>query len=509
MVLKMNGKKDKILFWIETYQIHFGIAKALIEKYDCEPYALIVSSPKQKPFFDNQELIKFKKSWYLRDNVDLINHKPDIEKLKLFENKFSISLRKIIYGDRFFYKYNKYHKFTDEKIFSILQQELEFYIQILDEIKPDYVLIRNPEFQDIQLFYEICKSKKIQVLILSYTRFSDKWMLSSKADDPIPLDNLDKNLEIKSFDDLIDSSKHLAFNTSLWLPKQKSTISQKFSVLKLIFSTFHQSNINNYRDIGKTPWTTLTKRMKLLLNSFFRERFLNKNTIKLPPLDKPYAFFPLQMEPEERILIKSQFFVDQLSVIKNISQSLPVEIDLLVKEHPSMKAMGWRDLDFYKKILEMPNVKLIHPSVSTDSLIQNSSIIITIAGTTAFEAAFYEKPSIVFTNVIFSTLSCVFVVKILEELPDTIKKCLSSKVELIELNHYVDKIKKSSFSADLINLNTLASQLFGMGGFIDNNVISESIMEKFLKEHKNEFNKLADEHIKKIKLIKQNKNNEV
>ena len=235
MVLKMNGKKDKILFWIETYQIHFGIAKALIEKYDCEPYALIVSSPKQKPFFDNQELIKFKKSWYLRDNVDLINHKPDIEKLKLFENKFSISLRKIIYGDRFFYKYNKYHKFTDEKIFSILQQELEFYIQILDEIKPDYVLIRNPEFQDIQLFYEICKSKKIQVLILSYTRFSDKWMLSSKADDPIPLDNLDKNLEIKSFDDLIDSSKHLAFNTSLWLPKQKSTISQKFSVLKLIF----------------------------------------------------------------------------------------------------------------------------------------------------------------------------------------------------------------------------------------------------------------------------------
>ena len=68
----MNDKKDKILFWIESFQIHFGIAKALIEKYDCESYGLLVSSLKQKSFFDNQKLIKFKKSWYLRDNVDLL-----------------------------------------------------------------------------------------------------------------------------------------------------------------------------------------------------------------------------------------------------------------------------------------------------------------------------------------------------------------------------------------------------------------------------------------------------
>ena len=28
----MSKRKDKILFWIETYQIQFGIAKELIEK---------------------------------------------------------------------------------------------------------------------------------------------------------------------------------------------------------------------------------------------------------------------------------------------------------------------------------------------------------------------------------------------------------------------------------------------------------------------------------------------
>ena len=96
----MNDKKDKILFWIESFQIHFGIAKALIEKYDCESYGLLVSSLKQKSFFDNQKLIKFKKSWYLRDYVDLKNHKYDIEKLKFFENKFSCFF-KFVYNDVF------------------------------------------------------------------------------------------------------------------------------------------------------------------------------------------------------------------------------------------------------------------------------------------------------------------------------------------------------------------------------------------------------------------------
>tara|TARA_B110000438_G_scaffold173309_1_gene165600 strand:+ start:8186 stop:9688 length:1503 start_codon:yes stop_codon:yes gene_type:complete len=499
----MEKKKDKVLFWIENFQIHFGISKSLIEKYDCEAFGLIVSSKKQKKFFDNQKLVNFKKSWYLRDNVNLENHTPNIEKLKMFEKKYSLSLRKIIYGERFFYKYNKYHKFTDEKIFSIIEQELEFYIKILDEVKPDYVFLRLPEYQDIRLFYEICQAKKIPVLILSFTRFSDRWMLSSEADVPILLENIDESLEIKSFDELIDSSTYYETNT-LWMPKQKSSLSQKFNVLKLLFSTFNSSNLNNYRDIGKTPWTTIKNRIELIVKSFFRQRFLDKNAKISYSQESSFAFFPLHGEPEEKILIRSQFFSDQLAVIKNISQSLPIEMDLFVKEHPGMKLLGWRNLDYYKKILEMPNVQLIHPSVSTEELIKKSSMVIAIAGTSAFEAAFYKKPSIVFTNVIFSVLSSVFTVKIMEDLPNVIKKCLNSKVDLIELNQYMDKIKKSSFSIDLFNLTTSASHIFGIGGFLDNNSISEPIMKEFLEKYKKEFDKLAEEHIKKINLIKNN-----
>ena len=497
----MDKKKDKILFWVETVDLTFGIAKSLIEKYDCDPYALMAYSPKQKSFFDNQKLVKFTKSWNLRDYVNQKNHKSDIEKLKTLEEKFSLSLKKIIYGDRFFYKYNHYRQFTDEEIFGIIEQELNFYVQILDEINPDYVIMRVPEYQDIELFYEICKSKKIKVIILSSVRLGSRWRVSEEINPVISLENREKDLKIKTFGELREIGKGYTNVRKRVFPLEKSNFSQKFTLLFSLFSIFHNSNINNYRDFGKTPLTTILSRMKILINSFQKLRFLNKNTVKTYSSDLSFAYFPLHYEPERTILREGEYYSDQVSLIKNISQSLPINIDLLVKEHPEMKSFGWRDLKFYKDILEMPNVKLIHPSVSNEKLIQNSKMIFTIAGTTCIDALFYEKPSIALTEVNCSSLSCIFVPKNLNELPSLIKKCLNSKVDLIELNHYVNNVEKNTFDCNAFFLATMIAQLLGHGGFVDNAPINEETMKSFLEENKHDFDILAIEHIKVIESI--------
>jgi hypothetical protein len=498
----MNNKKPKVLFWIETFQIHFGIAKSIIEKYDCEPYALIACSPKQKVFFDTQKLIKFKTSWNLRDNVDLKNHKLNMKNLKKFENNFSINLQKIIYADRFFYKYNHYYKFTDEEILSILEQELNFYNYVLDECKPDYVVMRIPEYQDIELFYAICKAKNIKILILSPIRFGNRLTISSDFDSPIFLDSNEKNLEIKSFEDLQTPAKEFSKLHDSMVRSQKSSIMEKFKVIKSLFSTLNESNINNYRDLGKTPLKAVVVRLKLLLQSFFGDQFLKKNAQTTISEEHSYAYFPLHVEPERTILRNGENFTDQISVIRNISQSLPIEMNLLVKEHHGMKLLGWRRLDFYKKILEMPKVKLIHPSVSNLELIQNSSLITTIAGSTAIEALFYKKPSIVFGEVNCSKLSCVFKIKNLKDLSEIIKKCLCTDVDLVELNQYVNSLLKTSFSCEHQHLVTTASHIFGIGGFFDNAPIIEETMKSFLEENKHDFDMLADEHIKHMIFLK-------
>lgn len=492
--------KNKVLFWIENHTIHFGIAKYFKEMYDCDLYGLIACSPKQKDFFDNQKLIKFKKTWYVRDNVKLKKYKPDLKKLQTLEEKFSIPLRKIIYGDRLFYKYNTYNTFSDEEILSIIEQELEFYEQILNETKPDYVIMRAPEFQDIELFYELCKAKKIPLLVLSSLKLGQLYIIASEPY-PIFQFKLDNQIKIKSFEELEEHVKLFSKTFHSILKKNQPSFFQKIHALKLLFSTFNSSNINSYRDVGRTPLQTFFKAIKTEFYKKFRRSFLDHNSEIVPLLEQRYAYFPLHVEPDVALLRIGDFYSEQLGIIKNISQSLPIDMTLFVKEHPAMQSLGWRNTEYYKEIKKLPQVKLIHPFASKDLLIKNSDLVITIAGTTSLEAAVFKKPSVVFANINCSSLSCVFKINNLEEIPVVIKECLESKVDLIELNNFFNEIEKSTFSCNVGRLSSIATNSLGVGGFLNINPISELKMKEFLEITKDEFRFLANEHIKKIQKI--------
>jgi hypothetical protein len=500
----MEIKKDKILFWLEPHSVHFGIAKALSEQYDCISYGLIACSPKQKDFFNNQKLINFKKMWFLRDHVKLHKKKLNFEKLKLLEEKFSLSLQKIVYADRSFYKYNYYHNFSDEEIYSIIEQELDLYDKILEQVKPDFIVMRTPEFQDIDLFCEVCKAKKIPLLLLTSARIGSRYTITSDPNSPILFDKSNNKIEKKSFSDLKRHIEEFSQEHKKFMKGAQVNKSNKINILKLIFSTYNYSNINSYRDVGKTPWNIIMKGILLLIKSRSRKSFLDKNTQKSINTKQLYAYFPLHMEPERSLLRKGQFYTDQIDLIKNISQSLPIDIDLFVKEHPSMQLIGWRNTEFYKNILNLPKVKLIHPSISSSDIIQNSSIVITVASTTALEATFFEKCAIVFSDIDCSSLSSVIRIKELETLPEIIRKSLDKKVSLTELNQFVNALIESSFNTDISIIQNKMSKVFGGGGFFTGNEISESQMKRFLDEYQKSFKKLADEHIKQIKHIKQN-----
>ena len=71
--------------------------------------------------------------------------------------------------------------------------------------------------------------------------------------------------------------------------------------------------------------------------------------------ESDFAFFPLQFEPEISLLLLAPFMTDQLYVIKQIAQSLPVGMCLYVKEHPHM--VPYRPRSFYRDLKKIPNVK--------------------------------------------------------------------------------------------------------------------------------------------------------
>ena len=231
---------------------------------------------------------------------------------------------------------------------------------------------------------------------------------------------------------------------------------------------------------------------------------MKKNLIDKIDLETSFVYFPLGVEPEANILITSPFYTNQIELIRSVSKSLPVGYQLYVKENPSQVTREWRDTSEYKEIIKIPNVKLLHPSFSNKKLLEKSSLVITIAGTSGFEAVFYGKPSIVFGDTIYTPLPSVHRVRDIEKLPEMICESLFEKVNPADLDRFLVLLEKDTFDFDLREFHTKISEYFYNNGTLFDREISESQMNKFLINQKESFEKLSLEHIKKIERDEKN-----
>lgn len=155
--------------------------------------------------------------------------------------------------------------------------------------------------------------------------------------------------------------------------------------------------------------------------------------------------------------------------------------------------------------MNLPNLDLMHPTTNNDDLLKKSSLVITIAGTTGLEAAFYGKPSIIFSDLGYSLLPSVFKVNSIEELPQMIKTALRHKVDPGYLDSYVELLDQNSFDFDWLGFIMSYENLFYFGGHLTDVDISSEKMEIFIKEHIESLTKVAGEYMKKIEQLKNNK----
>ena len=495
---------EKILVWIDD-PVSFGIAKAVNDHYEYELFAIFDVANIRKKFFSQQKFVSFKKIWFYRDHVCPISKKPNLEYLKNFERQYGINLWQLVYSERVFYKYNVYYKFAHDEILAILESECRFLEKLLDEIKPDYLFMRTTDIHRTQLLSDLCKSKGIRVLMLSPTRFGYRFSISSELDkfdnnDAKNIPYVKRNLkELQKFVEKFNSSEQ---GKLFYQSKKRMSLSQRIVRYIKLLSIMSDNDYKKFYDnFGRTRFKFMIKRFpgKNWIVIKRRESFLNNNSIISLNNNDHFVYFPLHIEPERTLSVAAPFYTNQLEIITHISKSLPVGYKLYVKEHPVQKVRGWRTIDFYKKILELPNVNLVHPSIKSEEMLKNCSLVITITGTTGIEAAFYEKPSIVFTDVSYSSLPFVHRLKNIEELPTIIGKFLEEKFDYSSLNDYVNFIENKSFEVNLTKIYTDLKNYFDFATIYGNaEDISSENMKSFLINHESEFKKIAEEHIKKI-----------
>jgi capsule polysaccharide modification protein KpsS len=491
---------SKVLFWISGALTTFCIAHSLQKKIDSDFFAIVDSYDNPKSFFQKQQLVKFKNNWFYHDHIQS-KEKPDLKYLSDFEKKYDITLWELAINERIFYRFNPVYKFSDDEILSILEQECRLFDKILTELNPDFLIMYEPTLHQEELLYRMCKKLGIKILLFNQPNFS-RCIIS---ENPRMIDLDIKLNEIpflnKNFNELREYRKSFSNYKII----QNYTHKFKVSNLELIKSTINfliNKNVHiqtHYTHRGRTKIKVLKDEIRKKLKRKFRYSFMNQNLETKIKADENFIYFPLGVDEERNLLIATPYYTNQIEIIRSIAKSLPIGHKLYVKENPSQKIRYWRSISEYREIMNIPNVRLFHPDASPELLFEKCSLVITINGTSGFDAAFYGKPSIIFSNLGYSILPSVYTLNSIQELPKLILEALGKKVDSKPLEQYLNILHDHSFDFDPMDFENKYNAFFYHDGHYLDVSIPESKMMIFLEENKTTLDKLASEFEKKIK----------
>ena len=494
---------EKIILWDQGDFFHFLLAHSLQKKINSELYAIFDITEKQKPFYQKQKFVDYKKIWFFHDAISQSRKKIDVKYLNSFEEKYNINLWLLAMNERLFNEFNEFHKFSREDNLSILEDECKLFEKILEEIKPTFLIV-DKNFHHQELFYQICRVQGIRTLILNQSVFGSKWVLSERTH------MFDKNRTLeefetsnRSFDELEKYWKGFQIRKKFdsYLESSQTSKMQKFKAGFDFFTSPNTTVKNNYGYYGHTKLKVLVNYFVGILKKNLRSNYIDKNLSHVIDDSVPFVYFPLQIMPERSLLINSPFNTNQIEIIKHISKSLPIGYRLYVKEHPGQVTREWRKISFYKEILSIPNVQFLHHSVKIEDVMKKCSLLITINGAAGLEAAIYKKPSIIFSegeHFSYSNLPSVHKLKSIDELPTAIRSSLRKKVDPTDVDKYFNLLDANTFDFDMFGFDLDYHNYFYYGGNLLDVEIPEEKVKQFIKKHESLFDKVADEYIKKI-----------
>ena len=393
--------------------------------------------------------------------------KPNNIFLKKIERRFKdfknirMQLNAIQYFSTYYHDREIYHEIKNDHQLIFYEIYYKKILQLLNFSKPDYIFDNDlSEFRPI--IYELSRQKNIPYILgaLSYYEnyFIPNFNLQAKPDYW-----LKKEIKKKKF-----------VNQRNLLVKKKF----KYKYIDVILDYFSLSPYNFLREIylffksfffipniSKTGYRSsfsnkFFKRrflnLKILIKKFFIKKFVNFND-QLELKNEKFVIFPLSYTPEGSTFTISPLFLSEKYCIELISKCLPVNYKLILKEHPVM--LGQRSLDFYKEIQKLPNVIFLNPfsGYKIENLIIKSSAVVTISGTSGFEALMLKKPAILFARPLYSVIEGCYlfenVKNFKKDLVDILnKKKLQSNVSL---KNYVNLVKRFGKKIDTTVLSSI------------------------------------------------------
>lgn len=435
----MSNKQRKTIFVIckehYSYPMFFlarmlkskGYRPVLIFVHFAESYLNTASYNSYKKNFSDIESVKFDEVYEEYCNIsghaDLVSRLPSLLcDLGISKEYWRLRCSTQLFTShehyRFYFK-NTNRENQDAWLFLNCRKVKE----IFDEYLPNAVIdIDNAELVR-SIIYSVCQSRGVEYRTLESTRLEDMWYINETFGVGIgtEFESTFLNMTIDSRDLLEVNTYRSIQNASVAEYRKHSVIKNRngsfLNDMRLLLTrikSLSKKFVKNHSKIGmffrRDYIAGYAHSVIFFLLYSLRKRFLLSelnyyfNDVKE---GDQYVFFPLHLIPESTTAVKTPLFLNELDLIKIVSRALPVGVSLYVKEHGAM--IGERPLSFYREVLRIPGVKFLKLNQFDTSLewIDRSKGVITLSGTTALEAAFVGKRSIVLADVPFSLISSI------------------------------------------------------------------------------------------------------
>ena len=359
----------------------------------------------------------------------------------------------------------------------------------------------TPHFPlEIVLFY-VSKYFSINSIILNRTDFNNKFFFREDWRHIHYFNNNIKYDSIKPFDfkKEKEDSGFVKYSNKL-NESSKDNFKVESNPLKLLLNYYKllKISINYFKGRKGSSIYYLNKRTTWI-DIFFSiiKRFKKDRSLKLlygqlikePDLTNEYVYFPLHFQPERSTDPEGLHFSNQLTAIHFLRDSLPPNIFLYIKEHPrqfdssnfpDLRKNLYRNEIFYKKIVNLKNTELIDIKKDSNILIEKSKAVITLTGSSGWQAIKKLKPALIFGYPWYATFKGCFHIKTESDIKNAFSKINESKRLFTDddITNYIKLIKDKLFDAYI-------GQFFFTGNKQDYNKII-----KFFSNNLNEFIKI-------------------
>jgi hypothetical protein len=258
---------------------------------------------------------------------------------------------------------------------------------------------------------------------------------------------LNKNLNDLRFSDKDNEELLKKYRLKLLSRNKNSHIDLKY--IKII-KIYLYEKFNYIRKKSKIDKKVDPNNYWLLRNNIASLKFFNKikmnsfsyHSNKITKNDNFY-YFPLHVEPESVLLHWTAGLIDQYSIIEQICRVLPVNTNLVVKEH-------WVDpytskVDRLKELKKIHNLIIVHPKTNATELINNSLGVISINGTALFEAYILNKMAFMLGNNYYSICKSIINVTI-NDLRKIMKKEVPNQIGDLD---FIRKYNNTNYNGNI------------------------------------------------------------